>query len=195
VATLATLPLPHELHVFATSGPGPVDPAVLVGFNPQPEPPGNVNAVSLRNPVDPSITLPGRGSFTVLFGMHGPTPGDPYSIAPGIFTDHGDGTADYQFAVTGDGSVFQASFDISGYGGGWVGFNPQPDPPGDFGLGSVGFVFDGDPMLTWHIDAPLPGGNEFAPLRFREVPEPAGLGLLLLGAGAVMRLRRSPRRS
>lgn len=178
-------PLPTDLHVFATSGPAPVNPGVIVGFNPQPDPPGFGDRVDLANPMDPSITFSvgGPTTTTILFGMHGAGPSDPYSPSPGVFSSDEDlQTASYVFDETGDGSVFQVTFNISGFTGAWSSFNPQPDPPGDFG-----FSFTGDPMLTVQVDYVEPSGG-LAPLSF--VPEPAGPGLLLIGAAALVGLRR-----
>jgi PEP-CTERM motif len=182
--SLPTYPLPTDLHYLSTSGPGPVNPAVIVGFNPQPDPPGFGDVVDLRNPMDPSIAFRTVSpvTTTILFGMHGASPSDGYAISPGLFTDNRDGTASYVFAEAGDGSVFKVTFDISGFTGGWSSFNPQPDPPGD-----NGFVFVGDPMFTWHIDLQLANGG-LAPLAF--VPEPASLGILLMGLGTLIGLRR-----
>jgi hypothetical protein len=149
--------LPHNLDFLATSGPGPVDPALLVGFNPQPDPPGDNAAIDLRNPSDPSIDQPGSGVFTILFGMHGHGPGgDPYSFTVPTGGPLISGRlATFKLLAQGDGSVFQASFDISGYTGGWVDFNPQPDPPG-FGGSFVGFSFISsplalDPIYSWTL--------------------------------------------
>lgn len=160
-----------------------LSPEVLVGFNPQPDPPGFSDVVDLANRMDPSIGF-STGTpvtTTIVFGMHGPGSSDPYSASPGLFTSNSDGTR-YVFDETGDGSVFQVTFDISGYTGGFNSFNPQPDPPGD-----VGFVFTGDPMMHFHIDLQLPGAG-LAPLSF--IPEPASLGLLMMGVGGLMGLRR-----
>jgi hypothetical protein len=183
VAQSVTFPLPPLLHYLATTGAGPINPEVIVGFNPQPDPPGFSDVVDLANRMDPSIGF-STGTpvtTTIVFGMHGPGSSDPYSASPGLFTSNSDGTR-YVFDETGDGSVFQVTFDISGYTGGFNSFNPQPDPPGD-----VGFVFTGDPMMHFHIDLQLPGAG-LAPLSF--IPEPASLGLLMMGVGGLMGLRR-----
>jgi hypothetical protein len=183
--TIPTYPLPTDLHVLATSGPAPVNPGVIVGFNPQPDPPGFGDLVDFTNPLDPTITfsVSGPTTTTILFGMYGHGPGDPYTPAPGLFSSNPvQHTASYVFDETGDGSVFQVTFDISGITGGWSSFNPQPDPPGDFG-----FSFTGDATLGVQIDYKEPSGA-FAPLSF--IPEPAGSGLLLIGAAALVGLRR-----
>jgi hypothetical protein len=182
--TIPTYPLPTDLHVLATFGPAPVNPGVIVGFNPQPDPPGFVDLVDLANPLNPTITFSvgGPTTTTILFGMFGHGPGDPYSPAAGLFTLNADHVATYVFDETGDGSVFQVTFDIFGVLGGWSSFNPQPDPPGDFG-----FSFTGDATLGVQIDYVEPSGA-LAPLSL--IPEPAGPGLLLIGAAALVGLRR-----
>ena len=189
--------LAQDLHFFETAS-GFVNPAVLVGFNPQPEPPGDRSRVDLGNPIQPTITLEGAGLFTIVFGMHSPGGGGgagrPYSFLlpdgdPVVRGDH----AFYQFHAFGDGSVFQISFDIGGFTGGWAGFNPQPEPPGDFGQSFVAFGFIGDPSLAVTIEEGTIDNGAFVRdsfLTFREVPEPAGaLPLIAFGLFALGCLR------
>jgi len=181
-----TYPLPTDLHYFATSGPGPVNPGVILGFNPQPDPPGFVDRVNLEHPMDPRIAFGGyAGITTILFNMHGASMSDPYSMGAGTFTDLGGRLVTYMFDEMGDGATYQVTFDISGYDGGWTSFNPRPDPPGD-----IGFAFTGvstDPGVSMQIAYVLPSGG-LVPLSF--IPEPAGLGLLLMGAATLIGLRR-----
>lgn len=189
-STIPTPTLPHNLEFFATSGPGPVNPGVLVGFNPQPDPPGDVARADLTNPIDPSITQPGVGPFTILFGLGVPG-GSPFSFIVPPGGPSRDGL--FSFLATGDGSVFRAGFDISGFAGGWVGFNPQPDPPGDFAGSFVGFEFTGDPTLHWTLEQGLLDGDVFIPFGFKSfavVPEPATLALFGTGLAALIGVRR-----
>src|SRR5579859_3886945 len=57
---------------LTTSG-GPIDPGVIVGFNPQPDPPGfgdDGALIGLLNPADPLLFSPAvGGSFTFLIGL------------------------------------------------------------------------------------------------------------------------------
>jgi hypothetical protein len=180
-------PLPTDLHYLATTGLGPLNPEVIVGFNPQPDPPGFGDLVDLANPLAPSITLSTTGLTTILFGMHGPGPNDPYTMTPGLFSVNSDHVGTCNFTETGDGNTFQVTFDIAGLTGGWSSFNPQPDPPGDFG-----FVFDGDSRLTVHIDLVQPN-QTLQPLAL--VPEPTGLGVLLVALGALIGTGRPGRKT
>jgi PEP-CTERM motif len=194
--------LPFGLDYFSTSGPGPVNPGVLVGFNPQPDPPGDVGGrtmADLTNPGDPSFVQPGSGVFTILFGLTGPG-GSPFSfILPGSGPMKLGNTGLYSFLATDGSSAFQVSFDISGFTGGWNGFNPQPDPPGDFANSFEGFSFfsapvEVDPKLgVTLVEGTLDNGN-FIPdagaKSFALVPEPASLAVLGFSFAGLVAVRR-----
>lgn len=206
-----------DLHYFSTSGPGGfINPSVLVGFNPQPEPPGDAVGLNtqsdpsgfqhdppepdlnLSDPTHPTLTQPGEGTFSILFGIHGPS-GDPVTFHlpdgdPILREGHGY----HNFFATIGEQAFRVSFDIGGYTGGWAGFNPQPEPPGDFGgPNSVGFLFTGDPSLTVTLEAGNGGIDDFSSAglyAFTEVsspvPEPGSLGLVGLGVAGIVCSRR-----
>ncbi len=177
--------------VFTTSGPGPVNPGVIFGFNPQPDPPGDWEIPNLSNPYAPTITQAGAGTFTVFFGMWGSSQSDPFSYTVPSGGPNSDGNL--RFYATGDGSVFQVDLSIGGYGGGWVTFNPQPDPPGD----AFGAAFTADPWASIHIDIGSfdDNGNFVSDgaLRFASVPEPASLAVLGFGLLGLYGARRAKR--
>lgn len=179
-------------HYFATTGPGITNPGVLVGFNPQPDPPGSDARLDLTNPYHPVLTQDGSGEFTVVFGLRGNS-GSPTSFA--LPLDDPDIAGRYQFLASVDGQEFRVTFDIGGYLGGWSGFNPQPDPPG-YELNFVGFSFQGDPSLSILLESGSSGPGGFTSTgtySFSEeagVPEPGTWLLATLGlACGVGRLR------
>jgi len=183
--TTYTGPLPGDLHTLATIGSGPINPGVIVGFNPQPDPPGNNPFIDFSNAQHPSITQQGTGVFTIVFGLTGPA-GDPFSYVFGQSQPNADGR--FTFLAKGDGSVFEVNFDIGGLTGAWGAFNPQPDPPG-----VIGFGFVGDPSVSWDI---VPGtvddGGTFTPTgnALIETPEPATIALFGIGLAGIGTLRR-----
>ncbi|HEY3847257.1 MAG TPA: hypothetical protein VGL95_09105 [Acetobacteraceae bacterium] len=119
-AQVTTGPLPHNLFDFATSG-GLVNPGVLVGFNPQPDPPGDyAGIVDLANPAHPEFLLPAvQDSYSLLIGLL--LPGNPFTLQTG--TPNSDGVAEWE-ATLGDGSVFKVDMVIGGFQGDWAAFNP-----------------------------------------------------------------------
>lgn len=170
-----------------TSG-GLVNPGVLVGFNPQPDPPANSPILDLSTLTE-ALVVEGDGSvfrfqlsFLGLRNFVGPrTIGSPNS----------DGFTEFEFA--GDGSVFVADLGFSGPGGvvSWVAFDPQPDPPGDFFAYEVGF--EGDATVSLRLT------ENGVPLSFSPsaVPEPSTWILMGVGFAAfgVLARRRAVRTS
>jgi hypothetical protein len=157
---------------FSTSG-GIVNPGVIVGFNPQPDPPASL-FVNLGDVHFPTVTVGSPDtdyhfilSFTGITDFHS-------IVAPDM--PNPDGFTRYEFA--GDGSVFVADIQFSGPSqvASWVAFNPQPDPPGDLIAYMVGF---GDASVTLHVTE-----NGHA-LSFALVPEPSTWALMGLGFAAL----------
>ena len=116
---------------------GPANPGVAVGFNPQPDPPGEpLTLLDLLDATRPVLTVPAGGerSFRFLFALG--TSGDvnPFELvltAPpepdrlAIEARNRDGrtllTIDAFVSISDGGHLDPASI---------VGFDPQPDPPG-----------------------------------------------------------------
>jgi hypothetical protein len=184
-AQVTSGPLPHNLFDFATSG-GPLNPGVLVGFNPQPDPPGDyAGTLDLANAAHPGFLLPAvQGNYSLLLGFM--LPGNPFTLHTAA--PNPDGVAQWD-ATLGDGSVFQVDMMIGGFEGDWAAFNPQPDPPGIPAGGFAEFTFTGDTSLSLSITEVAPGGDHFA-LNFALVPESSSIALLLLPVLALIGSRR-----
>jgi PEP-CTERM motif len=175
---------------FRTSG-GITNPGVLVGFNPQPDPPGfPTTTADLRDPTSPVFDqATGTSAYLVTVSLL--LPGTPSLLLPADLEADGSVrvTCDGSVAKACDGSVFQISLafpadDVTS----WSSFNPQPDPPGIYF--SYLATFRGAPTFALSI---TDGGN---PLTFSPVPEPAtwalmAVGFVSLGAFA-MRRRTKP---
>ena len=152
------------------------DPGVIVGFNPQPEPPGiPATVLDLHRPAHPVLFNPSTGgAFTLLFAFETFVTGG-ITLPPAPNSDGFTG-----FSRTIDGHQVNVIFD---FGPGvvsqasWASFNPQPEPPGDV-LGVV-FQFQGaqDPYVGFSVR--LDGRQ----LTFASVPEPASWGYFILGLG------------
>jgi hypothetical protein len=171
-------PLPNHLFTFSTQG-GLQNPEVIVGFNPQPDPPVTpwAGQLDLGNPAAPALLLPAvRGTYGLLIGLL--IPGNPVHGLTPAAAPNGDGRTSFN-ASFGDGSVFKVNIGIGGFMGDWVALNPQPLPPRLL-PGSVAFYgFTGDPSASISIAQIDPNGA-LLPLSFTLVPEPAGLALLAL---------------
>jgi hypothetical protein len=175
---------------------GPINPGVLVGFNPQPDPPGfggdDGALIALLNPADPMLFSPATGPVSFRLAIEGLGDG---SVIPLPDAPNADGFTETR-AILG-GHVFDITLRFLGPGpivpGSWSSFNPQPDPPGDVLAGQLAFVGDPQMFFTISVDgdplsfalAPPPSG----------APEPATWGLMLLGFGGMGAALRSRRRS
>lgn len=183
----------HNMPGFTLSSHGgPINPGVLVGFNPQPDPPGDVGrpTIDLSDPFAPVITNPAESEgWRFLLALTGF--GDGSVIPLPAFSRDGKLSTrtllgDHVFLIGllfGPGIVDQASL---------VGFNPQPDPPGDVLAGAFNFQGPADPFMAFSISV------DGTPLSFTYanggVPEPAEWVLMIVGfglVGAAMRHRQN----
>jgi hypothetical protein len=169
---------------------GPINPGVLVGFNPQPDPPGTPPALlDLADKASPKIFDSTGLTFYLELAFTGlPGIADGF-LLPAVQKPDVDGLTSLRF-VLADGSVFVATLGFSGPGGvsSWVTVNPQPLPPGGFIAYKVGFAGDASFSLQLTENGSV--------LNFALAPEPStwalmGLGFAALGAIAYRRAARS----
>ena len=165
---------------FTTSG-GIDNPGVIVGFNPQPDPPGAPpTTVDLRDPTRPLFDQSSGNKYDVVVSFL--FPGTTGLLLPAVQAPNADGRTQVSFCDGSvrdngscDGSVVVLSMAFSGVGGivDWVSFNPQPDPPGD--VFSYEITFAGDATLALGVTE---NGN---PLTFSAAPEPGTWVMMALG--------------
>ena len=197
------------LQAFGLAGSGGlVNPGLLVGFNPQPEPPARIAELSFAaNPMgdmyppDPILTLrdqtqtAGTPQFFDVFVALGVPMVELSFSAPAIAA--GVPGVRTEARTAGGELLFQILLDLSSSSGGivdpasLVGFNPQPEPPAGYASGAFGMSFAmtslSDVMLRLQVfDAE---GN---PITLRSVPEPPALVALGLAMLALQRWRRRP---
>ncbi len=185
---------PDGIHGFALEGYLPavqnvlVNPGVLVGFNPQPDPPGTpATDLFLGNAMHPELlNLAPLSGFQFIMSLVLPSGSCDSSIP----MPNSDGVTGFHCTeMAGDETAnVNVALQFSGPGGvvDWVSFNPQPDPPGD--VNSYDLTFGGeDAAVAFSVSV---NGQ---PLDFRLVPEPSTIGLLgvgLIGLGSLHRWRR-----
>lgn len=150
---------------FQAAG-GLENPAFLVGFNPQPEPPGDPDiTVDMSDPKQPKLVLTG----------HPPDPIINLSLAPygGLMSRRSTVVNGNQFEVgLTNGAIHRVVFDVTSSAGlqidpgSIVGFNPQPEPPSPGSI--VGFNPQPEPpspgaAMGFEFAMPGGGGGAFAP--------------------------------
>jgi hypothetical protein len=184
---------PDGIQGFALEGYLPAvqnalfNPGVLVGFNPQPDPPGTPpTELFLGNPMRPELLSVGPlSAYQFIMSLELPSGSCDSSIP----RPNADGITGFRCTemVGGETANVDVALQFSGPGGvrDWVTFNPQPDPPGD--VNAYDLAFAGDASVAFSVSV-----NGEA-LDFRLVPEPSTLGLLgvgLIGLGSLHRWRR-----
>jgi hypothetical protein len=153
---------------------------VLVGFNPQPDPPGfggsrDLTAGASRaTRIATPLSDTGYGFLIALLGVG--TGAEPLPPTP-----NSDGNTALTFLA--DGSVFKLALNFAGPGNAidWAAFNPQPDPPGVWFGAQFGYPAVGDPVVTFSLDE----NGQPLNLTLAPVPEPAAWALMLIGVAGV----------
>jgi hypothetical protein len=171
---------------------GFLSPEVLVGFNPQPDPPGTPPTfLSLTDPTAPLFTNLSPGvSYAFIISFINFVPPDPCDMT--LPTPNSDGRTGFSCSgVIGTvANSLDAALTFTGPGGvvDWVSFNPQPDPPGDVVAYDVTFAGDASVAVSISVNG--------TPLDFDLVPEPGTMSLFgtaLIGLAAWRRRRHSLR--
>lgn len=188
-----------------TSSFGTVNSHVLFGFGPDPSPVGPDPVPFLGDPRAPvfawSSPTTGRDptghdvaayNVSLSFDLGGPVTFNTSTSSPDSF-----GVSRFsinaQMAPGGPVETFDVSFTIGTTGGGldslsWVGFDPQPEPPGFPANQTAGFNFLVDPSSV-AVTLVLTDRLTSSQATFSVVPEPGTLTLVALGS-LIMAIRR-----
>jgi hypothetical protein len=187
-------------HAFALQSAGGLqNPGVLVGFNPQPEPPARITELDTSVPPEPVLILRdqenpdgGHQLFDVFLALA--HPGVQFSFTGPVQVNKT--TVHTQARDDAGAALFDIQFEIVSSSGGvvdpgsLVGFNPQPEPPAGY-LGGFGMTFGIDSLSDVFVTLRV-FDSEGTQLSFAEVPAPGGFALLMLPVGWLA-WRRRPR--
>lgn len=175
---------------------GDFNPDVVLGFNPDTEhnppsdhnPPGYRTTIDLNDPTKAILTnFTDGGSYNFLIGLLDLEDG---LLLPAVAPPDERGFTGFTITSKGHDISVLLQFGgspISSFT--WGAFNPQPDPPGDWGGGVIGFA--ADPFMSFQLF--VDGRQESFSLA-DAVPEPATWGLMLVGFGGMGAMLRSRRR-
>lgn len=179
---------------------GLTNPGVLVGFNPQPEPP-LATILGLSNPLAPTFTtdeVSAPTTFQVLFALS--TPSSIFFEQLSAPDANGFGISAVEVATKV--VLFNILFSFTTSSGGFldpgsvVGFNPQPEPPLSGFVEGIGFDLELTSLSTATMTLQIQDADGNT-LNFSEapaaIPLPAALPLFLTGLAGLGIMRRRQR--
>jgi hypothetical protein len=163
-----------KVYQFDTLG-GTINPGLIVGFNPQPDPPGEPTLNIGDHNIKISQPVGGLFSFVIAFT------GLPGLLLPAVDQPNADGKTNFTFEYGGNHFNVGLTFAGPGPAGDWTwgAFNPQPDPPGVFDAYAIQFAGLNDPFVT--VTLQENGGY----LNLVAAPEPSTWAMMLIGFSAL----------